>query len=195
MTYMWLQKSCLTCDTLKLTILSLNSEGLTWVYLHQDYLWRNKTKNLILLISSKRISKSNLKHEQSNMSAQVNSKPHDQSCFVEVIQIQDLLRFLPLLLHSSSVNKSSIICVKSSKQLWRADVTLTMYWTENHPVSPFRAFLWCSICRRHVWMQMQATRGDKILTIHDSTRFSHSNSFFQHWWLCQYLTITSWSCK
>lgn len=117
--------------------------------------------------------KLNLRHEQFNMSAHVNSKPHDQSCFV-----QDLLRFLPPFLHSSSVNKSSSICVKSSKQPWRLDVTLTMYWTENHPVSPFRAFLWCPICRRHVWMQMQATRGDKILTIHDSTRFSHSNSFF-----------------
>lgn len=39
---MW---NSLTCDTLKLTILSLDCEGLTWVYLHQDYLRRGKKGN------------------------------------------------------------------------------------------------------------------------------------------------------
>lgn len=33
---------CITCDTLILTILSSNGEGLTWVYLYQDYLKRKK---------------------------------------------------------------------------------------------------------------------------------------------------------
>ena len=40
----------LTCDTLKLTILSSDSEGFPWVDLHQDYLWTqsNQVRNQFL---------------------------------------------------------------------------------------------------------------------------------------------------
>lgn len=96
---------------------------------------------------------------------------------VTVVQTQVLVRFLQILLDSSSANKSRGISVKSTRQF---SVTLMTRSTENHSgrkksysISPLRAFLLCLICRQHCHRQVQVT---EIIQAKTHTSVFHGTS-------------------